>query len=164
MQLVQRIHSYFKIETWQVVESIIKRILGALDGYVIFLAIDKQKWKKIAVICIRMTSQSHIVWPYWKYGFLGGNASVGGGWDFKSTCQASAFSLSQLVLQYLTDLCHAPWNADNRLNLSWNCKQSTIKCFLSLDLPWSLCLSSVVDKWLRQRQKTNLVLLKEYGR
>lgn len=148
---------------WLAVESVIKQIFGAFEGYVIFRAIDKQKLKKIAVVCIRMTPQSHIAWPYWRCGFLGRNASLGGGWDFKSTCQASAFSLPQLLLQYLPAPCHAPWNADYRLNLSWNCKQPTIKCFLSLALPWSLCLSSVVDKWLRQKQKTYLVLLKEYA-
>lgn len=130
MQLLQKIHSYFNIETWQAIESVIKQRLAAFDGYVMFLAIEKQKWKKIAVVCIRMTPQSHIVWPHWRCDFLGEKASLGGGWDFKSTCQASAFSLPQLLLQYLPAPYHAPWNANNRLNLSWNCKQSTMKCFL----------------------------------
>ena len=85
-------------------------------------------------------------------------------WAFKCSSQAHCLFLpccmwiqnSQLCPQYHVCLCDIilPAFFNNELNL-WTYKQTPIKCFPLLELPWSWCLFKALEHWLRYISHTH---------
>ena len=97
------------------------------------------------------------IWEVWR-GVILPEADVpdDGIWGFESHARLRLTLLlptgsgcsSQLLLQCLPTYHHVPHHNESGLNL-WSVIKSPTKCILSQELPWSWCVFTAIEQWLR---------------